>query len=311
MSMRGWLLAAAAALAACPLVIEERCETSEQCPSNAVCQKGSCVAVDGRKVGERCTVDADCGPGLQCATGFPGGYCVADCSSSLRCPEPSICIEPLSRCFRPCGESCTREGYGCVAVPQPGSRTQACAPTGGPGDGGGADANSPDAGCVADRPLDQGCTHSCQCAHAGAVCDGGVCQLLCDSDFQCPAGRRCEQAACLVGKRLGDRCASSFECPSSSFCDSTFRRCQQFCASDSSCPRGYRCAPDGYCVEDCSETPATLGLTCQSSMDCPRCGFCVSDGQALRCHKPCLLDRDCDGGLDSCADFGSYRICRL
>ncbi|MBZ4418880.1 hypothetical protein K8638_20625 [Myxococcus sp. RHST-1-4] len=78
------------------------------------------------------------------------------------------------------------------------------------------------------------------------------------------------------------------------------------------CRPGYRCAPDEVCVEACTGVPETLGLTCDNSLDCNRCGVCLPSGDVLRCRQPCRLDRDCPGGAQgSCEQVGGTSACRL
>ncbi|MBU8895901.1 hypothetical protein DRW03_09745 [Corallococcus sp. H22C18031201] len=99
------------------------------------------------------------------------------------------------------------------------------------------------------------------------------------------------------------------------FCNSERERCEQTCNPNAStCAAGYRCAADGVCVESCMEAPETLGLTCESSLDCARCGACLPSGEAggvLRCRQRCALDRDCPGGaLGACEVVGTTKACK-
>lgn len=171
------------------------------------------------------------------------------------------------------------------------------------------DAGQRDSGHV--TPVDSGSD-----AGVDAGSDSGTPPLdagSCTTDFQCPADRRCESGACVAGLTVGDTCADTFQCPEGSHCNLQWKRCEQFCANDWACRPGYACAPDAYCIESCDEVPATLGLTCENSYDCGRCGYCAKDSVGtLRCHQKCQLERDCpDGGAGSCEDRTSYRVCRL
>lgn len=143
--------------------------------------------------------------------------------------------------------------------------------------------------------------------------DGGVFSPSCTSDFQCPAGFRCEFERCTPGARINEACDWEPDCPAGATCNEEARRCEEWCSNDLGCPEGYRCSSDGFCVERCEDASATLGLSCQSSPDC-RCGDCVEaeDGGGLRCHRRCRLDRDCpDGGDGACRDRTFFNVCAL
>lgn len=250
------------------------------------------------------------GQGLAVIVGIVMGLVAAGCPLTIdvRCESFSDCL-PEETCE---GGVCRT---GSRPAPDSGSTTQKPPDAGGQV---GADSGTvqdagviADAGCAAVVPLDQPCQATCECETAGAFCQG-TCVLSCTTDFECPTGRRCDQGVCRVGPRLGEACEDSWDCLTGQ-CDLTRKRCEQYCSHDGSCPSGYRCAPDGYCVEKCDDVPATLGLTCEISVDCPRCGFCVQAADSvLRCHQRCSLDRDCgDGGLGACEDRFSYRVCRL
>jgi hypothetical protein len=244
--------------------------------------QGGCVSVDGEHIGSACGPDEACGSGLTCGEGFPGGYCLTVCSAQQGCPEGSVCALDLGRCLRACGPDCTRSGYACGTVPNRAGPLSACVPvTSGPGDtDGGTDAGT-----------DPGCS----------------------TDFQCTADRRCFDGHCELGPRIGGTCQDSFECPAFAQCNKARERCEESCNPNlSSCEAGYRCAPDGVCVENCTGVPETLGLSCENSLDCTRCGVCLSTGGSLRCRQRCSLDRDCPGGAaGACEQVGATRACKL
>ncbi|WP_241759222.1 hypothetical protein [Pyxidicoccus parkwayensis] len=272
-------------VAGCPLDIRVRCDESTPCATGEACVQGGCVRVDATRVGAACGSDSECGSGLTCGAGFPGGYCLQECSGGQGCPEGSVCAPDLGRCLRACGEACTRSGYACGAVPNQGGPLSACVPEV-PGTDGGADGGT----------------------------DGGPDALTCETDFECPAGMRCDHERCVQGLKLGEPCLDTFDCPTFAFCNKERRRCEEKCNLQAGdiCEPGYRCAPDGQCVEDCTGVPETLGLTCENSLDCSRCGVCLSSGNALRCRQPCRLDRDCPGGADgACEMVGTTRACKL
>ncbi|ATB27659.1 hypothetical protein [Melittangium boletus] len=305
--------------AGCPLVIQVRCDDSFRCDDGEACVAGACVqvALESAQVGAACTSDATCGAGLTCGMGFPGGYCLAPCGAGDTCASGSVCVKELGRCMRACGETCGRPGYACTPVPQPGSSTWACAPTSSNGGDGGTDpAPSEDAGCAGQVPLNEHCAQACDCAPPGADCVDSVCVRACTRDSDCSDGSRCNETwhRCEEGPRLGEACRESRDCPGSATCNAQ-RRCKTICNTDWSCPLDYRCAPDSVCVNECTNTPPeTVGLTCETSLDCARCGFCVASGTVKQCRQPCLLDRDCPGGaVGSCEQVGStaLRACRL
>jgi hypothetical protein len=302
----------------CPINIQVRCDESFPCGSGEACVAGACVRVEAPGVGGACASSAECGAGRTCGTGFPGGYCLAPCGSGGACPSGSVCVNELGWCMRACGQACSRPGYACLPVPQPGSATRACAPTSGhTGDGGPLDPDPPgDGGCAGSVPLDGPCGRTCDCSTPGAECVENLCVQTCSRDTDCPEDRRCNEDShqCEVGPRLGDPCDNSFECPGVARCNPERHRCEESCSTDWGCPAGYRCSPDQLCVEECTGAPpATVGLTCESSMDCASCGFCVASGEQRRCRQPCHLDRDCPGGaLGACEQVGSQvRVCRL
>ncbi|WP_342378332.1 hypothetical protein NVS55_03080 [Myxococcus stipitatus] len=278
----------------CPLDIRIRCEDSRECESGQVCVRGGCEDLLGERVGDDCESDAECGPGFTCGEGFPGGYCLLECSRERPCPEGSVCSLGLGRCLRTCGEHCTRSGYGCGPVPESSGPLDACVPVATPADGG----------------SDGGCT--------GAGCgtpDGGGLEEDCTTDFQCRAGWRCSNSqVCVEGPRLGEACRDSFECAVYATCPKERLRCEETCNAQVGglCSAGYRCAPDGLCVRECSGVPATVGEECENSMDCSPCSVCVASAPGLRCRQPCRLDRDCPGGATgACESVGQAKYCRL
>lgn len=147
-------------------------------------------------------------------------------------------------------------------------------------------------------------------------CTGQDCpsDLSCTQDSNCQEGWRCEQTGqCEQGPRLGEAC-EGFNCQRFAFCHPVNNRCAYSCANDGDCPRSYRCSPDSLCIAECSGTPPeTLGLTCDSSTDCVRCGVCVDSGGTKRCRQPCQRDEDCPGGAPGvCEQVGLVeRVCRL
>ena len=201
---------------------------------------------------------------------------------------------------------------------KPDDSTQACAPSLNDGEDGGTVNPEPpgDAGCTGYVPEGERCAQSCECATPGADCVDNVCIRTCTRDSECPEGSRCHEGRrqCEKGPRLGEMCRDDFDCQASATCNAQ-QRCKTICNTDWGCPPDYRCAPDGMCVNECTGAPPeTVGLTCETSLDCARCGFCVASGGVKQCRQPCLLDRDCPGGATgACEQVGTkgFRACRL
>ena len=303
-------------VAGCPLDIRVRCDDDAPCATGEACVRGGCVSVEAARVGAACGADPECGPGLTCGSGFPGGYCLLECSAGQGCPEGSVCAPDLGRCLRACGEACSRAGYACGTVPNRSGPLSACVPAGTDSDGGvdGGTDGGADAGCQGSVALGGRCSRGCECATAGATCTNAACVLACTTDFQCPAGRRCGNGRCVLGPRLGEACQDSLQCSTLAYCEPNRGRCEDLCIPTLSgeCEPGYRCAPDGVCVEACTGVPETLGLTCENSLDCQRCGVCLLSGDRPRCRQPCRLDRDCPGGEQgACEPVADTRACRL
>ena len=86
------------------------------CPSTAVCVStstmGTYCAARGANLAEgmRCTVRADCRPGLLCGDGRGGRACMRPCRTGRSdCGAGSVCgeaVEPLDPCLRLCMQSC-------------------------------------------------------------------------------------------------------------------------------------------------------------------------------------------------------------
>ncbi len=68
------------------------------------------IVIERDYIGEPCAIREDCGQGLSCRTGWPGGYCTASCVQD-DCPGRNLCFE----CFDPgrcCVETC-EDASGC------------------------------------------------------------------------------------------------------------------------------------------------------------------------------------------------------
>ncbi|MCY0999022.1 hypothetical protein OWM54_17930 [Myxococcus sp. MISCRS1] len=330
----------------CPLDIRVRCDESHACASNEVCVRGGCEPRAVERVGEDCDGDSECGPGLTCGLGFPGGYCLLECSADAPCPSGTVCAKDLGVCLLGCGEDCYRPGYGCGPVPDSSGLLNACVPVATQADGGGSDGGggadggggldagcttavceapdagcsgptcgSSDGGCAATVGMGGACTRACECLEAAAACVEGRCAETCTSDFTCRDGRRCNNDECEVGPRLGEACKDPFDCADTARCRPERPRCEESCnpnAGGGICPAGYQCALDGLCVRECTGIPESTGEVCENSWDCATCAVCLSSGAESRCRRTCRLDRDCPGGaVGACEQVGETKACRL
>ena len=315
----------------CPLDIRVRCDESHACARGEVCDDGDCVVLDGSRMGEACAVAGNCGPGYLCNPSWAGGYCTVECSAANPCPRGGVCAVELGLCFRSCDQGCTRAAQECRRVPGTSSPVMACLPRGecegaacpdggtdGGVDGGCSGPGCADGGgeaCWATVELGGLCTRACECEAAAAACEDGRCTMTCESDFGCREGRRCTNGRCEVGPRIGEACKDVFDCGGTAQCHPERKRCEERCnfsAGGGICDEGYRCASDDVCVVDCSDAPTTVGLSCENSLDCARCGECLPSEQGLRCRRLCRQDRDCPGGAaGACELVGVVRACRL
>lgn len=244
------------------------------CPSG-LCDTGVCVPVVGSgKIGDPCTVDADCravplqaGYSAFCKTrtvpgglAYPGGYCTRRCVGSFQCPR-AVCglfLGPQGEveniCLASCGMSGCRLGYACfnfgtMASPAPGCWLL---PGGAPpalldaGPGASGAAGGPCTSDQACRPPDDGtCTPELGSDGGPTGYPGGECSASCAlalSDAWCGDGGSC------IGS-VG---------PSDSRGPTVDWRCERTCTTGgSSCRAGYVCAPfttttSGACVPSCT-----------------------------------------------------------
>jgi hypothetical protein len=157
---------------------------------------------------------------------------------------------------------------------------------------------------------------------------GGVCQLRCESDADCPDPAVCFGPTCL------SPCGPRGECPAGRVCNSS-SLCQAFCISDLDCSEGRLCSPEtGRCVATLpSRTPAygtcldsaqCNSLRCVDSLCVPICllepntcpgdlvcagGFEDPRGELGTCFPPCETQADCAPGLFCERFFGGVRGC--
>lgn len=147
-----------------------------------------------------------------------------------------------------------------------------------------------------------------------AGCLGDACVRSCAADRECPEDQRCSDVyrECESGPRLTEPCSDPLACSTFAYC--VKGRCTRDC--DPGCPTGYQCspAPESLCVETCEGLPPEhLGDSCETSMDCARCGFCANLGRGKTCHQPCRSDAECPGGqAGTCVQLpgSTLRVCQ-
>ncbi|GHG92705.1 hypothetical protein GCM10012319_54440 [Comamonas sp. KCTC 72670] len=322
----------------CPLDIRIRCDEPGDCPQGFVCVRGDCEPATTARIGAACDTEADCGPGLSCDTGFPGGYCLRPCSEAAPCPEGSVCAPGLGMCFQACGEACVRPGYGCGPVPEVSALLSACVPVTAPVDGGCTDAECevPDAGCTGSgcEATDAGCTGpGCEapdggCSGSGcetpdAGCTGAGCETPdagctgagCETPDAGCTGPSCEtpdagctgtgcgtpDAGCASTVPVGGACTRTCECADAE-ATCINETCALACATDFTCPDGQRCT-DAQC-----EVGARLGEPCRTPFDCPGTAQCPRE--RMRCEARCNPRADlCAAGYRCAPDWYCVREC--
>lgn len=303
------------------------------------------------EVGAPCVLPEDCASGVcvpevdaaGAATGFPGGYCISDCTSPpYTCPSGSSCFlvdeAGTAACIAGCTEHADcREDYACFPD-GPGG----CFP----------DCNLPGGGCVAgysctpegsceadDEPLDC-CDASDPCDWAGdGVCDCGGeatwdtadCEI---ADDCCDASDPCDWAGDGICDCNGETAWDAADCDTAEGA-----AVGEPCEVAADCASGI-CLPEtdelgdtgwlgGYCLEDCTNPPYTCPLgsscylvgengesvclaTCDDNLDCRNryvCdpsdpGACIPACDTLA--DACASGTECDpSGLCTPSDSGA------
>ncbi len=299
--------------------------SADDCTADCVVEFGECGFADGCcpggactfeedsdcmvgptlvSIGNACANNSDCGDAEECFTegdtGFPGGYCVSDCTTDDDCPSGAGCTDD-GKCFRACEQvgDCERPGYVCGANVE---MTQAFCVPGGTGEtplGGECNETSDCAGgagvtCLESFPNGGYCSRFCgssaDCPN-GAACDsGGYCLETCTSTEDCRTGYRCDAdngaMICLPSAtgtgEVGDACVGSPDCAGGEF---------GFCAGGAS-------FPDNYCSVRCGEGQAM----------CPVGSFCVAIADGSICFDSCDTNADCREGYECSFDFGDPSV---
>ncbi|RMG16567.1 MAG: hypothetical protein D6729_10635 [Deltaproteobacteria bacterium] len=273
-------------------------------------------------IGDACSTPADCGDGLACHLGLPGGYCISQCWDG--CPAGSTCTSFGGQqwCLAQCeSDAQCREGYACRGgTCQPGCFTDADCSSGESCEAGSCVAGGIGAPCSSPSDCAEGlscapslpggyCTRSCegdpcpegtQCVafggssycfdgcltnadcRPGYACSGGICDVACSADEECGGGEICLNGAC-VGAGVGQSCDTGGDCPGSLSC--------------------FKSVPGGYCTQSCTtggDCPegSTCGLIKGNSLCLAACRDDLDCGSGQRCmggvcNLPCGSDADC------------------
>lgn len=202
----------------------------------------------GEALTQTCTDDGACGEGLRC--------CEARCVPAAECGPPAA----------PSGTTAAAEPTGSAATAPPRRERQPPPPR-----------------FDAEAAPDGTCSTSTDCESPLMECEqsAGRCveSPICVGDSDCLGARLCYHGTC-VDKAEGCRQA---DCPSGSYCNTTFGQCEQHaCKTDEDCAGARRCEERGFCVE------------CLAKDDCPGRQVCIADH---RCVEPerCAEDEDCRG----------------
>lgn len=297
--------ASAAAPAACvpPASGGARCDTAPQCGCSSdqqcafVSDRLACVRSGNGALNQACTRAADCQPGLQCL----GGACLQLCDPGASdCMSGSACEQFYGDLNRP-----VPGGYICLsecdlADPQRASNTlSAC--------GAGLQ-------CIW-----TGTGSYCVRSEQGTRGHGEVC----NDSFDCMPG-----FACLQQHTCGKWCASSSDCPSNFYCESSqdvrvngtdFGVCKPSCAEpelDScsvrpqcGCASGQACDflndPSGNNVRACrADGRKTAFSLCTVQTECATGTSCI-DGT---CQPFCNNDLECGGGYAQCVQIHATNL---
>lgn len=199
------------------------------CSASLVCSNGLCVPYCGGEVGQPCPTGYAC----------TGAYCTAvPCVDGGVCPMGEVCV--LDACRPPCDGKClaTETCYQDLCVPDD-CTSFGCAP-------GQACVQGQ---CVVDSCLgDAGCAPDQQCRR-------GACAPSCAA-VSCPAGQRCEAAACVPDPCAGVSCGAGMVCSEGA--------CVMDPCTQVACPPARRCQ-GGACVEDpCVDLHCPAGAYCSS-----------------------------------------------
>ncbi|MFW5921209.1 MAG: hypothetical protein ACOCUS_05160 [Polyangiales bacterium] len=254
----------AASPATCTTEGPERCDTSEDCDADMVCDTTTGNCFEPKPLGESCTVDKECESGLcmsASALGVgEGRVCGTACCSSAGCPSGTVCwvSEAGARSCLPAHA---------VGVSEPG--------TGMPGDDCSSGGDCRSGICGAASGL--GCVGHCT---SGAQCGGNDCTLA-RVDIN---GSERVSFVCAAGPgsgEFGDDCGSDDDCRAGA-CIETWlgNYCTRACGSQDDCPFGAIC--------DSATTPTDDVVSACFYSGSGGEPLCCSDGQCesnQRCQE--------------------------
>ncbi|MBI5481655.1 MAG: hypothetical protein HY906_22555 [Deltaproteobacteria bacterium] len=244
--------------------------------------------------GSACAKDADCETGYcmtQGISGFPGGYCTADCAAAACATGTCTSWGDLTVCLYPCADRTEcRDGYQCLdSTCRPLCRGDSC----------GAGHQCVDGQCeeLQLSPAGAPCTANAECEGGLCLPTARVCSQPCGRSADCAAGLVCGLDAYSSGSGPADRfaqgcvaapgttpvggaCTADAECQSA-ICH--FNLCVTPCVDAADCDPGTVCADHlrvlpgdwpvfrvclpsaGTLFQDLGESSAVLGLPIPSN----------------------------------------------
>jgi uncharacterized protein (TIGR03382 family) len=270
-----------------PGVCEDPCVDDSTCPSDEVCEDGTCEPPP-----PPCVEQEDCTGDLTCI----GGFCVPECPTD--CADPEFCDRDA--CIPPDGTPpCVVETQ---CDPSEVCEDGVCQPPLPP-----CDVSCPE-GTVCDggfcEPPEQPCTEPGDCP-GGDICVEGVCNPgqppclpgdcpTCTYEGDCPGGDTCLEGVC-VPTQPPVPCLDDLECPTDQSCEGGF--CTpppEPCGPGGICRPGELCETGpNVCVPEHPPVPCTGTSDCPSGDECTG-GFCEPPPR-----DPCQNNNQC-GADDVC-----------
>ncbi len=228
------------------------CTSPSHCVS-AFCHPTRRQCDPGGRLGDACTVTADCRAGFcdtngRCAESKPNG---ATCTNASEC-QTGTCDAPTSKCGKPDGAQCS-SSFECQGACDTTARR--CVPG------------------IADGAA---CTQSDRCQSRLCHSNKRVCVTPCPSAGDCPAGTFCDSyGSCAAVAMNGASCRRDEEC-ASRFCNSN-----DVCATrpgiGDACTGAADCFPKGRCAGGTCQALAKPGAAC-TSLDACAPPFLCKDG---------------------------------
>ena len=296
------------------------------CAADQSCQSGQCTARPAAStIGNKCSVDADCGAGFICAASVPGGgYCTKDCTANAAaCPILSTCVATSATaklCLKSCASSADcRTEHLCFASGSGGLCLPKCARD---ADCGSSHCDVASGRCQASR-VGNACASDSECGDKPAFCNtsasGGYCSLPCGGDpnttAPCPPGSNCGSAGGPASSCL-KACTSDPDCRAGQRCGDSgggARSCLPKCTADSDCGAAARCdVASGACVPG-GPAAGQLGGACTNTASCAlgAGAVCATNGYpGGYCSIDCGANTAVCGAGGTCVAFSSTaRFC--